>query len=106
MSQDKCKCGQDVKYQCANCNKKICDDCNCGTETVDGYLCGTYTQKGCSRKYTTCDVCLDDKAIHENDLNHCDECGKNQCDECAKDVTCDKCETIYCEDCLDEHECE
>lgn len=104
--QNNCKCGNNVKYQCANCYKKICDDGDCGTNTVDGYLCGTYTQKGCARKYTTCDVCLDDLAINESDLNHCDECGKNQCDECAKDVTCKKCETIYCEDCLDEHECD
>jgi len=101
-----CICGKPVEHKCVNCNKNICSDIDCGTDTVDGYLCGSYTMIGCARKYTTCDICMDDKAIHESDLNFCDECGKNICDKCMKDNLCEKCETTFCEDCLSEHECD
>lgn len=101
--QIKCKCGNPMLYICANCEKNICDDINCSTDTVDGYLCGTYTEKGCARKYTTCEICIDDKAIHESDLIFCEDCNKGQCEDCAKDYTCNKCENNYCEDCYNDH---
>jgi len=84
----KCKCGQYATLDCASCKRRVCDDSNCGTETVDGFLCGSYTQWGCARKYTTCDVCLDDKAIHESDLNECETCGVTQCDTCLESHDC------------------
>lgn len=84
----KCACGEPVEYKCANCKKEVCSDSNCGTETVDGFLCGTYTQWGCARKYTTCDECLDDKAIHEKDMNNCESCGNSMCDECLTEHDC------------------
>jgi len=100
---DKCVCDNPATRKCASCKKKICDDINCGQETVDGYLCGSYTQWGCSRKYTTCDVCLDDKAIHEGDLNHCIGCGNAICDQCLSDNTCPKCEDTFCDNCKEYH---
>jgi hypothetical protein len=102
---NKCKCGIQVVHQCNNCKLKICDDINCGTDTVDGYLCGSYTQWGCARKYTTCDSCLDDKAIHEEDLIQCSSCGEGKCNKCTKENECDKCGNNLCDDCLEEHEC-
>jgi hypothetical protein len=99
----KCVCENPATHECANCKKMICDDINCGQDTVDGYLCGSYTQWGCSRKYTTCDVCLDDKAIHEGDLNFCSSCGNAICDQCVADNTCPKCEDTFCENCREDH---
>jgi hypothetical protein len=84
-----CKCGDPATLQCDSCKRHICEDGNCGTDTVDGYLCGTYTLWGCARKYTTCDDCQDEKAINEYDLNCCDECGTVRCDKCAADHTCE-----------------
>ena len=84
-----CKCGDPATLQCDGCKRHICEDGNCGTDTVDGYLCGTYTQWGCARKYTTCDDCQDEKAINEYDLTCCDECGTVRCDKCAADHTCE-----------------
>jgi hypothetical protein len=112
-----CKCGKTLEYRsdntiqykymiCVNCKREVCDDCNCGTDTVDGFLCGSYTSWGCARKYTTCDSCMDDKAIHESDLNHCPECGNSCCDKCATDNTCNDCDNSYCDEtCLEEHDC-
>jgi hypothetical protein len=90
---------------CDSCKKKLCGDSSCGSDTVDGYLCGEYTQWGCGRKYTTCDACLDDKAIHEVDLNFCADCGNGQCDKCPL-TECKKCGDGYCDECTGEHECD
>jgi len=103
---NKCKCGVQIVYECTNCKLKICDDINCGTDTVDGYLCGSYTQWGCARKYTTCDSCLDDKAIHEENLIQCNECNEGKCNKCTKENECENCGNNICDDCLEEHECE
>jgi hypothetical protein len=103
---NKCKCGVQIVYECANCKLKICDDINCGTDTVNGYLCGSYTQWGCARKYTTCDSCLDDKAIHEEDLIQCNECNEGKCNKCTKENECASCGNNICDDCLEEHKCE
>jgi hypothetical protein len=84
-----CKCGDPATMQCTGCKRRVCEDGNCGTDTVDGYLCGTYTLWGCARKYTTCDDCQDEKAINEYDLNCCEECGTVRCDKCAADHTCE-----------------
>jgi hypothetical protein len=103
----KCECGKPAVHICANCTVGVCDDINCGTDTVDGYLCGTYTQWGCSKKYTTCDECLDDKAIHEGDFVQCDQCGNNVCETCGENfIECDKCNATVCEECKQEHNCE
>ena len=74
---------------CICCKKLLCEDSSCGMDTVDGYRCGEYTQWGCARKYTTCDECCDDKAIHEGDLNFCEACGNGMCDACIDDHTCE-----------------
>jgi len=99
----KCKCGNEAIYECAECKRKVCDDINCGIDTVDGYLCGSYTLGGCGRKYTNCDSCLDDKAVHEGDLNYCTGCANSICDACLKDGVCEKCEDTFCEECMEEH---
>jgi hypothetical protein len=105
MSDNECHmCKEPAEHECANCGEKICADIDCGTDTVDGYLCGTYTQWGCAKKYTTCDICLDDKAIHESDLVFCEECGNGMCDDCAK-KECEKCSSSFCEECFADHEC-
>jgi hypothetical protein len=104
---EKCMCGENAALTCAKCKMKICDDINCGQETVNGYLCGTYTQWGCSKKYTTCDICQDDAAFHEADLTFCGECGNGMCNACLDDaIECDKCEAQLCESCTDLHECD
>ena len=100
---DKCECGEPALHECARCKKKVCDNIDCGQDTVDGYLCGMYTQWGCGRKYTTCDSCLDDKAIHEENLNYCDGCCNSMCDTCLENISCKNCEGVYCENCIDEH---
>ena len=106
MSCEVCKKGS-VENECTNCKMQLCSDPSCGTSTVDGYLCGEYTQWGCSRKYTTCDICLEDAAIHESDLNFCDDCGDAMCDDCAADLEeCEACSSRFCEECMKEHECE
>ena len=84
----KCVCKADATQSCDRCKLAICDECDCGMLTVDGYLCGSYTQWGCAKKYTTCDCCLDDAAIHEADLNFCEECGNALCDACV-DLCCE-----------------
>jgi len=75
----------------------ICDDIDCGMDTVDGYLCGSYTNWGCGKKYTTCDSC-DGVAIEEGDLSFCEDCGNSICDECYTE--CKYCETVFCYECL------
>ena len=89
MSQEKCPCGKVAENTCANCARSVCDDTNCVTETVDGTLCGTYTQWGCARKYTNCEICMNDLAMHEGDM-----------------VCCEECNILMCEECMDEHACE
>jgi hypothetical protein len=84
-----CVCGELATITCANCKRKICDDINCGSETVDGYLCGSYTHWGCGKKYTTCDECLEDKAIHEGDMIECGACGVFQCEKCDEAHECE-----------------
>jgi hypothetical protein len=103
-----CQCGEPSTHACANCNAGVCDDINCGIDTVDGYLCGTYTHWGCSKKYTTCDECCDDKAIHEENFIHCVDCYMMMCDQCAvgEFTTCPECENDVCEGCLKDHECD
>ena len=100
-----CECGNVATHACSRCKKAICDDSNCGQDTVDGYLCGSYTQSGCGRKYTTCDICLDDKAIHEGDMSFCVECTNYMCDGCAEDNICAICGNIVCGDCICDHDC-
>ena len=102
-----CQCGEPSTHTCANCKVGICDDIICGTETVDGFLCGSYTMWGCSKKYTTCDVCCDDKAIHEEDFVQCADCYMMMCDQCAEGefIDCDTCGLAVCEECMKEHEC-
>ena len=75
---------------------------------MDGYLCGTYTHWGCSKKYTTCDECCDDKAIHEENFIHCVDCCTMMCDQCAvgEFTTCPECENDVCEGCEKDHECD
>lgn len=106
--QVKCICGNPAELACTNCARKICSDINCGTDTIDGYLCGTYTQWGCSKKYTNCDECMDDKAIHEQDFIVCDGCSAAQCEGCAKETytSCEKCEQTLCQDRGEDHECD
>lgn len=101
-----CQCGNAASYKCANCKKPVCDDINCGMDTVDGYLCGEYTQWGCGKKYTTCDEC-EEKAIHEGDFVQCDECSLNMCETCAEDVIvqCDGCDTRKCKECSPTVQC-
>jgi len=82
-------CSEPADRMCTSCEKPICEDSSCGMDTVDGYRCGEYTQWGCARKYTTCDECCDDKAIHEGDLNFCEQCGNGSCDTCNEDHKCD-----------------
>ena len=103
----KCHCDEPATRKCVNCKRSICDDNNCGTDTVDGYLCGTYTQWGCAKKYTNCDECENDVAIHEADFNVCDECSVSQCDACAKKnfVECEGCGINRCKECAEEHKC-
>ena len=69
-TETKChyECGRDATLECANCKAKICDDIMCGQPTVDGYLCGFYTQWGCGRKYTTCDMCLEERGQRSKNL--------------------------------------
>jgi hypothetical protein len=86
---DMCECGEPATMRCDNCKRQICDDSNCGADTVDGYLCGTYTQWGCGKKYTTCDECLDDKGIHEGDMIECEVCGVFQCEACDEAHECE-----------------
>ena len=103
----KCICGDKATLACARCKIALCDDPYCGQQTVNGYLCGTYTQWGCSKKYTTCDICQEDEAFHEADLTFCGECGDAMCDACLDDaIECDKCEAQLCESCTDLHECD
>jgi len=103
----KCECGEPATLECARCKQKICEDISCGQETVDGYLCGSYTQRGCGRKYTTCDICQDDQALHEGELEFCEDCGNAICEECAADSTqCEKCDVLVCGECVDSHDCE
>ena len=108
MAEEKCFCGEIATQKCVKCKINICDNNDCGSDTVDGYLCGTYTQWGCGRKYTTCDECLDDKAVHEGDLVMCDSCGEGMCDECAKEkfVDCAECEVPLCDECMEQNTCE
>jgi hypothetical protein len=70
-------------------------------DTVDGFLCGSYTEWGCGRKYTTCDACLD-QAFYEGDMNFCEMCSNMFCDGCI--LTCSTCSIAYCVDCKDDHE--
>jgi len=85
--QTSCKCKSIATKTCDSCKRQVCDDCNCGTDTVLGFLCGTYTQWGCARKFTNCDECLDSLAIHESDLNNCG-CGASMCDSCFQEHDC------------------
>lgn len=71
------------RHQCTSCKEAVCEEC-CAL-TVDGILCGAYTQWGCGRKYTTCDGCMADEAIHESDLIHCEECDLFQCAACNEE---------------------
>ena len=82
-------CSEPADRTCTKCKKPICEDSSCGMDTVDGYRCGEYTQWGCARKYTTCDECCDDKAIHEGDMNFCEECCNALCDTCNDDHECE-----------------
>lgn len=82
-------CSEPADRTCTSCKKPICEDSSCGMDTVDGYRCGEYTQWGCARKYTTCDECCDDKAIHEGDMNFCEQCGNGYCDTCNEDHECE-----------------
>ena len=105
MSETKCdNCSEPAEYKCASCKKNICSCCNCATDTVDGFFCGTYTQWGCAKNYTTCDSCLDEKAIHEADLNFCEDCGNCLCDKCGV-KECEKCSSSFCEECNNYHVC-
>ena len=100
----KCSSCQSVTdRKCTKCKKPLCEDSSCGMDTVDGYRCGEYTQWGCARKYTNCDTCLDDKAVHEGDLNYCTGCANSMCDTCVKEGVCEKCEGTFCEGCMEEH---
>ena len=103
-----CQCGQPAVVTCANCKCPVCEDISCGMDTVDGYLCGEYTQWGCAKKYTTCDECCEEKAIHEGDFVQCVECYTSACPTCAEgDFTeCENCEEAVCKICLHEHECD
>ena len=85
-----CVCGKLATEECTNCKRKVCDSCDCGVDTVDGFLCGTYTQWGCGKKYTTCDECLSDLAIHEGDLIECETCGVFQCEACDAEHSCEE----------------
>lgn len=105
-TNDTCACDEPATLTCSNCNRKICADNNCGQDTVDGYMCGSYTQWGCSRKYTTCDICLDDKAIHEGDLAFCEDCGNGMCEDCCADDECSECDMLLCGQCAEDHECD
>ena len=102
-----CVCGKAAELTCTNCSRQICSDIDCGTDTVDGYLCGTYTQWGCSRKYTNCDECTNDKAIHESDFIICCECSKALCEGCATNnfIPCETCGEAVCPECTEEHDC-
>jgi len=102
-----CECGGDATLECAKCKVKICDDMLCGQATVDGYLCGFYSQWGCGRKYTTCDMCLDDEAVHEGELAFCEDCGNGICEVCADlSIQCEKCDVLVCDECAESHDCE
>jgi len=103
-----CQCGEPSTNTCANCKAGVCDDINCGIDTVHGYLCGTYTHWGCSKKYTTCDQCCDDKAIHEEDFVHCVDCCAMMCESCAvgEFIVCPECENDVCNGCEDVHDCD
>lgn len=108
-TESKChyECGRDATLECAKCKAKICDDIMCGQLTVDGYLCGFYTQWGCGRKYTTCDMCLDDEAVHEGELDFCEDCGNGICEACANlSMQCEKCDVLVCDECAESHDCE
>lgn len=106
-TETKCQCGEPATLECERCKVAICDDISCGQQTVDGYLCGSYTQWGCGRKYTTCDLCQDDEALHEGELGFCEDCGNAICEECAAYSTqCEKCDVLVCDDCMESHDCE
>jgi len=83
-----CDCGEPATNTCAKCKKPLCDESNCGMETIDGYLCGEYTQWGCGRKYTNCDECQEDTCRHEDDMNCCEDCGSIMCDPCSEEHDC------------------
>ena len=106
----KCQCGEPATRECAHCKDKICNDISCGQVTVDGYLCGSYTQGGCSKKYTTCDICQVDEAVHERELGFCEDCGNVICEECAADsIECENCDVLVCNECneyMESHDCE
>ena len=103
-----CYCGEASTHTCVQCKAGVCDDISCGMETVEGYMCGEYTQWGCARKYTTCDECCEDKAIHEEDFVTCTECCATMCDTCAlgEIIECDKCSLLLCDTCMESHTCE
>jgi hypothetical protein len=83
-------CGQPIEFTCETCKAKVCDDSNCHTDTVVGILCGTYTQWGCARKYTNCNTCYHDLAMHEGDMVFCEECNILECPGCAEEHCCEE----------------
>jgi hypothetical protein len=83
-------CPQRVEFICQMCQATVCDDSSCHTQTVNGILCGTYTQWGCARKFTTCDMCCDGFAMHEGDMVFCEECNVIECPACAEDHACEQ----------------
>jgi hypothetical protein len=88
MSKPVCDCGEPAENICAKCKKPLCDEASCGMETVDGYLCGEYTQWGCGRKYTNCDECQEDTCRYEGDMQCCEDCGSIMCDTCGEEHDC------------------
>ena len=90
MEKPVCSCGEPAENACVSCKKPVCDDSSCGMDTVDGYLCGEYTQWGCGRKYTNCDECQDDKCVHEEYMNCCEDCGNVICDTCMEEHDCEE----------------
>jgi hypothetical protein len=99
----KCKCGNKVKYQCIKCKIKICDDIKCGSNTVDGYMCGIYTENGCITIYDECYKCKDKIGILDSNLFFCFDCANNFCQKCSNNNECKKCNRDICDDCLITH---
>ena len=105
---NRCDCNKPATSECKQCSRPICDDVNCGTDTVYGYFCGTYELWGCAKKFTKCGECKYDNAFHEDDFNACVECFMSRCEICTKTdfIECDKCEALMCVECfLDSHNC-
>jgi len=48
---------------------------------------------------------MNDKAIHEAELEFCEDCGNGICEDCI-DEECPECDVMLCGECVEDHECD